>query len=220
MALTSALDGLIKFIEQVEHEVPEDLQKKRKWIETLPREPQNFPPLKNDNLLRAFKGEKVDRMPIWVHRQAGRYMEEFRTLRKQYDFFTICRNPKLVCEVTLQPIDAFDLDAAIIFSDILVIPQALGIEVQMIKGVGPWVPEPLKFPQDKDLNRLNHNVDVQKELGYVFEGISLTRHALQGRVPLIGFAGAPWTLFAYMICGKGTTGKKTKNLERSNRMAL
>jgi len=208
--LSGRIEALIIQLEGREEGTSEKLRAKRKWIETLPRKAKNFPPLKNDNLLRAIRGEKVDRIPIWVHRQAGRYMKEFRDLRKQHDFFTICRNPKLVCEVTLQPIDAFDLDASIIFCDILVILQALGIEVQMVKGVGPWVPNPLKFPDDKDLSRLNHNVDVYKELGYVFEGISLTRHALQGKVPLIGFTGAPWTLFVYMICGKGTSGKKGK----------
>jgi uroporphyrinogen decarboxylase len=136
-----------------------------------------------------------------VHRQAGRYLPEFREERKKADFFTICRTPALACEVTLQPIRRFALDAAIIFSDILVVPQALGLEVQMVPGVGPVFPDPLLDPSH--LARLTADVDVQKELGYVFDAITLTRHKLEGKVPLIGFAGAPWTLMAYMVQGKG-----------------
>ncbi|CAI6348839.1 unnamed protein product [Macrosiphum euphorbiae] len=162
----------------------------------------NFPALKNDRILRAARGEEVDRIPVWVMRQAGRYLPEFRELRSRYDFFTICRTPELACEVTLQPIQRYDLDASIIFSDILVIVQALGMIVEMQPSVGPVIPDPLKEPID--LDRLNQSIDVKQELGYVFEAITLTRHRLNGQVPLIGFTGAPWTLMCYMIEGGGS----------------
>nr|BAH71483.1 ACYPI004051 [Acyrthosiphon pisum] len=162
----------------------------------------SFPALKNDRILRAARGEEVDRIPVWVMRQAGRYLPEFRELRSRYDFFTICRTPELACEVTLQPIQRYDLDASIIFSDILVIVQALGMIVEMQPSVGPVIPDPLKEPID--LDRLNQSIDVKQELGYVFEAITLTRHRLNGQVPLIGFTGAPWTLMCYMIEGGGS----------------
>ncbi|CAB3375692.1 Hypothetical predicted protein [Cloeon dipterum] len=162
----------------------------------------SFPVLKNDRLLRAARGEEVDKIPVWVMRQAGRYLPEFRELRSRHDFFTICQTPELAAEITLQPIQRFDLDAAIIFSDILVIPQALGMVVEMRPGVGPVLPEPLETPTD--LQRLQHPVDVNATLGYVFKAITLTRHRLEGKVPLIGFSGAPWTLMGYMIEGGGT----------------
>ena len=114
---------------------------------------------------------------------------EFRAARTKYDFFTMCRTPEAACEVTLQPLERFPLDAAIIFSDILVVPQALGMEVIMKPGDGPTFPSPLVTPED--LTRLETPVDVNDKLGYVFEAINLTRHRLKGRVPLIGFAGAP-----------------------------
>jgi uroporphyrinogen decarboxylase len=131
-------------------------------------------------------------------------MKEFREVRKKHNFFEICQTPELSCEVTLQPIDRYDglLDASIIFSDILVIPQALGMEVQMLESKGPHFPFPLQF-DDVLEKRLNVDVNVSKELSYVYDAISLTRHGLNGRVPLIGFAGAPWTLAAYMIEGGG-----------------
>lgn len=129
---------------------------------------------------------------------------EFREVRAKHEFFEICRNPELACEVTLQPIKRYTglIDAAIIFSDILVVPQALGMTVTMEPGQGPVLPEPLLDPSH--LKRLPPHVDVQKELGYVFEAITLTRHKLAGEVPLIGFSGAPWTLMAYMIEGGGS----------------
>ncbi|CAH8872603.1 unnamed protein product [Trichobilharzia szidati] len=168
-----------------------------------------FPALKNDNIIKAARGEAVSRTPVWIMRQAGRYLPEFRAVREKHDFFEICRTPELACEVTLQPIKRFDLDAAIIFSDILVIPQALGMEVKMQPGIGPKFVEPLNSP--KDLNRLNFQVDVGKDLSYVYESISLTRHRLEGKVPLIGFAGAPWTLMSYMIeGGSSSTYSKAK----------
>jgi len=141
-------------------------------------------------------------------RQAGRYLPEFREMRAKHDFFTICQTPELACEVTLQPIRRFDLDAAIIFSDILVIPQALGMKVDMQAGVGPVFASPLATPDD--MSRLKVPV-VRESLKYVFDAISLTRHKLEGKVPLIGFSGAPWTLMSYMVEGGGSkTYSKSK----------
>lgn len=147
-------------------------------------------------------GEQTPRAPVWIMRQAGRYLPEFRAVRAQHEFFDVCRTPALACEVTLQPIRRFKglVDAAIIFSDILVVPQAMGMEVLMTPG--PFFPDPLTTPSD--VEKLRKDVDVDKELGYVFEAITLTRKELKGEVPLIGFTGAPWTLFAYMVEGKGT----------------
>ena len=167
-----------------------------------------FPPLKNDLLLRAARRESVERVPVWMMRQAGRYLPEFQAVRAEHDFFTVCRTPELACEVTVQPLRRFPLDAAIIFSDILVVPQALGLEVQMVKGKGPHFPEPLDGPGD--LDRLA-TPDVAQELGYVYDALTLTRRVIGGRVPLIGFAGAPWTLVAYMVEGGGSkTFSKSK----------
>ncbi|XP_069498458.1 uroporphyrinogen decarboxylase [Ambystoma mexicanum] len=164
--------------------------------------PSKFPELKNDTFLRAARGQDTPHVPVWCMRQAGRYLPEFRELRAGQDFFTTCRTPETCCELTLQPLRRFPLDAAIIFSDILVIPQALGMEVVMLPGKGPTFPEPLKNAED--LLKLKMNVDVAMELGYVFEAITLTRHMLEGKVPLIGFTGAPWTLMTYMIEGGGS----------------
>ncbi|KAJ3880617.1 uroporphyrinogen decarboxylase [Lentinula edodes] len=161
-----------------------------------------FPPLRNDLLLRAARGEKTERAPVWIMRQAGRYLPEFRALRANHEFFEICRTPELATEITLQPIRRYSglIDASIIFSDILVIPQAMGMEVLM--NPGPSFPDPLNIPAD--VAKLRQNVDVEKELGYVFKAITQTRIELKGEVPLIGFCGAPWTLFAYMIEGGGS----------------
>ncbi|XP_050067370.1 uroporphyrinogen decarboxylase isoform X1 [Anopheles maculipalpis] len=162
---------------------------------------KDFPALKNDNLLRAARGEPVDRVPVWVMRQAGRYLPEFQEVRAKHDFFTVCRTPELACEVTMQPLRRFDLDASIIFSDILVIPQALGITVEMKPGVGPVLPEPLVGPAD--LARLNQTGTIER-LKYVGEAITMMRRMLEGKVPLFGFTGAPWTLMGYMIEGGGS----------------
>ncbi|GLH08228.1 Uroporphyrinogen decarboxylase [Gryllus bimaculatus] len=162
----------------------------------------DFPPLKNDRFLRAARGQEVDKVPVWIMRQAGRYLPEFRQVRSKHDFFTICQTPELAAEVTLQPIRRFELDAAIIFSDILVVPQALGMVVEMRAGVGPVLPKPLHSPDD--ISDLEYPVNVNEKLKYVAEAITLTRHKLEGKVPLIGFSGAPWTLMAYMIEGGGS----------------
>ncbi|KAJ8475467.1 hypothetical protein ONZ45_g15598 [Pleurotus djamor] len=168
-----------------------------------------FPTLKNDLILRAARGEVTEHAPVWVMRQAGRYLPEFREVRASHEFFEICRTPELATEVTHQPIRRYSglLDASIIFSDILVVPQAMGMEVLM--NPGPHFPDPLNTPED--IAKLSPTVDVEKELGYVFRAITMTRHALNGEVPLIGFCGAPWTLFAYMVEGGGSkTFQKAK----------
>ena len=168
-----------------------------------------FPILKNDLILRAAMGQKTEAVPVWVMRQAGRYLPEFQEIRQHHQFFDICRTPELASEVTLMPIRRFNLDAAIVFSDILVIPQALGMEVKMVPGVGPVLPSPLNKPED--LKTLKTDIDVETELDYVFKAITLSRHKLEGKVPLIGFSGAPFTLMGYMIEGGGSkTLSKTK----------
>nr|XP_020638982.1 uroporphyrinogen decarboxylase [Pogona vitticeps] len=167
-----------------------------------PASPTGFPELKNDTFLRAARGEKTEYTPVWCMRQAGRYLPEFRETRAAQDFFATCRSPETCCELTLQPLRRFPFDAAIIFSDILVVPQALGMEVVMVPGKGPTFPDPLK--EVEDLLKLRQKVDVATELGYVFQAITLTRHKLEGKVPLIGFSGAPWTLMSYMIEGGGS----------------
>ncbi|CAK9814932.1 Uroporphyrinogen decarboxylase [Anthophora quadrimaculata] len=161
-----------------------------------------FPELKNDLILKAAKGEPVERIPIWIMRQAGRYLPEFQEIRSKHDFFSVCQTPALASEVTLQPIKRFDLDASIIFSDILVIPQAMGLIVEMVPGTGPVLPQPIKDPSD--LIRLIQP-NVEKDLKYVGDAITLTRHKLEGKVPLIGFTGAAWTLMSYMIQGGGSS---------------
>jgi len=129
---------------------------------------------------------------------------EFREVRKHHDFFQLCETPELACKITIQPIDRYAglLDAAIIFSDILVIPKAMGMTIQMVEAKGPTFDDPLTTPED--LKKLKQVVDVKKELGYVMAALTLTRKELNGRVPLLGFIGAPWTLLAYMIEGGGS----------------
>ncbi|KAL9110230.1 MAG: hypothetical protein Q9227_005137 [Pyrenula ochraceoflavens] len=182
--------------------------------------------LQNDRLLRAARGEQVDRPPIWVMRQgkqprnidtstkkiefialAGRYLPEYKEAKGDHDFFECCRTPEIASTLTIQPVERYEnlIDAAIIFSDILVIPQAMGMEVEMIEGKGPSFPNPLKSPEDGQYARImQKNVDVKAELDYVYHAITLTRKKLRGRVPLIGFCGAPWTLLCYMVEGGGT----------------
>jgi len=169
----------------------------------------SFPPLSNDLLLRAARQEPTPRAPVWMMRQAGRYLPEYQAVRSTYEFFDVVRTPALAAEVTLQPVERFPIDAAIIFSDILVIPQVLGLEVQMVKGKGPHFPDPLAEPAD--LSRLR-TPDPATDLGYVLEALTLTRQRLNGRCPLIGFSGAPWTLMAYSIEGGGS-----KNFSASKR---
>ncbi len=157
--------------------------------------------LKNDLLLKALRGETVERPPVWMMRQAGRYLPDYIKLREKYDFFTRCQTPELATEITLQPIDQVGVDAAIIFSDILVIPQAMGVEVLMEEGKGPSLPKTIKSQQDIDALI---TVGAEESLKYVYDALALTKRELNGRVPLIGFAGAPWTILCYMVEGKGS----------------
>jgi uroporphyrinogen decarboxylase len=157
--------------------------------------------LKNDLVLKALRGEKVERPPVWMMRQAGRYLPDYLKLKAKYDFFQRVETPELATEITLQPVDQVGVDAAIIFSDILVIPQAMGVEVLMEEGKGPSLPNVIKTQQDIDALRID---GVEESLKYVIDALSLTKKELNGRVPLIGFAGAPWTILCYMVEGKGS----------------
>ncbi|MGN6604504.1 MAG: uroporphyrinogen decarboxylase [Ginsengibacter sp.] len=164
--------------------------------------------LKNDLILRALRQEKVERPPVWMMRQAGRYLPDYIKLREKYDFFTRVQTPELATEITLQPVEQVGVDAAIIFSDILVIPQAMGVEVLMEEGKGPSLPNVIKSQKDIDV-LVTEN--VEENLDYVLKALSLTKQELNGRVPLIGFAGAPWTILCYMVEGKGSkTWEKAK----------
>ncbi len=157
--------------------------------------------MKNDLLLRTLNGEITERPPVWMMRQAGRYLPEYIVLRNKYGFFERCQTPELACEITLQPIDIIGVDAAILFSDILVVPQAMGMEVLLIEKEGPVLPQPITH--EDDLKRL-YVPDVEDALHYVPAAIKLIKKELDDRVPLIGFAGAPWTLFCYMVQGRGS----------------
>ena len=157
--------------------------------------------LKNDLFLRALKGESVERPPVWMMRQAGRYLPEFRALRDKYDFFTRCQTPELASEITVQPIRNVKPDAAILFSAILVVPQAMGIEVLMKESVGPLIPNPIRSFADVEKVIVP---DIDETLGYVMDAIKLTKQMLEDEVPLIGFAGSPWTIFCYVVEGKGS----------------
>lgn len=157
--------------------------------------------LQNDLFLRALKGETVERPPVWMMRQAGRYLPDFMKLKDKYDFFTRCRTPELATEITVMPIDQVGTDAAILFSDILVVPQAMQIEVEMRPGVGPWLPNPIRDKKSLDQVIVPN---VYEELGYVYDAIKLTKEAIANRVPLIGFAGSPWTILCYCVQGQGS----------------
>ena len=157
--------------------------------------------IQNDLFLKALRGESVERPPVWMMRQAGRYLPDFMKLKHKYDFFTRCQTPELATEITVMPIDQIGVDAAIIFSDILVVLQAMGITVEMKDGVGPWIEEPIRTAAD--VSRLEIP-DVYDRLSYVMEALKMTKAALDGRVPLIGFAGSPWTLLCYLVQGQGS----------------
>jgi len=155
--------------------------------------------LVNDRLLRALLRQPVDRTPVWIMRQAGRYLPEYRKVRERAgSFLTLCSTPELACEVTLQPLARFPLDAAILFSDILTVPAAMGMELVFTDGEGPGFPQPLRSAADVD--RLTRP-DPEVELGYVMDAVRMVRRELDGNVPLIGFAGSPWTLATYMVEG-------------------
>ena len=156
---------------------------------------------KNDLFLRACRRQDVERTPIWIMRQAGRYLPEYRAVRAKSDFLTMCKTPELAAEVTIQPVDLVGVDAAILFSDILVIPEAMGMHLEMNEGKGPVFPNPIRTIDDA--NNLKE-IDPTKELKYVIDAVSLTKKNLNNRVPLIGFSGSPWTLLTYMVEGKGS----------------
>ncbi len=156
---------------------------------------------KNDLYLKALRGEAVSRPPVWMMRQAGRYLPEFMELREKYDFFTRCQTPELASEITVQPLRRFGMDAAILFSDILVVPQAMNIEVEMRPGFGPYLPNPIRTKEDLDRVIVP---DVQETLGYVFDAVKMTLEKLDNSVPLIGFAGSPWTILCYSVQGQGS----------------
>ncbi len=168
--------------------------------------------IKNDLFLRALKGETVERPPVWMMRQAGRYLPEFMEIRKKYDFFTRCRTPELASEITVQPIRRYGMDAAILFSDILVIPQAMNIEVEMKPNFGPYLPNPIRESKDVD------NVivpDIHETLGYVMDAIKATKEKLNDEIPLIGFAGSPWTILCYCVQGQGS-----KNFDKAKKFCF
>jgi uroporphyrinogen decarboxylase len=159
--------------------------------------------IKNDILLKVLNGEKVERPPIWLMRQAGRILPQYRAVRESLPgFIDLVKNPDLVAEVTIQPVDELGVDAAIIFSDILVIPEAMGLPYEMVESKGPFFPKTIHMQADVDALLSGH--EAASLLDYVYKGVQATIQGLDGRVPLIGFAGAPFTLFCYMVEGKGS----------------
>jgi uroporphyrinogen decarboxylase len=155
----------------------------------------------NDLFLRACRREATPRTPVWMMRQAGRYLPEYRAVRDRHDFLTMVRTPELAAEVTLQPIDIFGFDAAILFSDIMTVPEAMGMHLEMVESRGPVLSEPIRTAAQVDALA---SPDPNRELRYVMNCVRACREALAGRVPLIGFSGSPWTLFAYMVEGSGS----------------
>lgn len=167
--------------------------------------------LKNDLLIRAALGEKTERTPVWLMRQAGRILAEYRQVRKQAgSFINLVKTPELAAEVTIQPVDILGVDAAIIFSDILVVPDAMGLPYEVVESVGPVFQKTINGPADVDALKI---AEPEEDMAYVLEALRITKRELNGRVPLIGFAGAPWTIFTYMIEGKGSkTFSKARGL--------
>jgi uroporphyrinogen decarboxylase len=155
----------------------------------------------NDLFLRACRGEATERLPVWMMRQAGRYLPEYRAIRAKADFLTLCKTPELAAEVTIQPVRIVGVDAAILFADILLPLEAMGAELQFVKGDGPSFPHPVRTRED--IARLR-TPDVEESLGYVFNALRLVRRELDGQVPVIGFGGTPWTLAAYLVEGGGS----------------
>ena len=165
--------------------------------------------LQNDTFLRALRGQPTDYTPVWIMRQAGRYLPEYRKTRQEAgDFLSLCKNPELACEVTLQPLRRFDLDAAILFSDILTIPDAMGLGLSLNEGVGPKFERPVRSMAE--INRLAVP-DPELELGYVMDAVRTIKKALGNKLPLIGFSGSPWTLATYMV--EGGTSKDFKQIK-------
>ncbi|HYO13668.1 MAG TPA: uroporphyrinogen decarboxylase [Thermoanaerobaculia bacterium] len=155
----------------------------------------------NDLFLRTCRGEPTERRPVWIMRQAGRYLPEYRAVRQKVDFLTLCKTPELAAEVTIQPVDILGVDAAILFADILLPLEAMGAELVFVKGDGPTFPNPVRTRED--VARLREP-DVHETLGYVFDALRLVRRTLDGRVPVLGFGGTPWTLAAYLVEGGGS----------------
>jgi len=169
--------------------------------------------LKNDRFLRALRREPVDRTPVWLMRQAGRYLPEYRATRKEAgSFLGMAKNPEVACEVTLQPLRRFDLDAAILFSDILTIPDAMGLGLYFVEGEGPKFERTVRSAADAAKLGVP---DMETELRYVMDAVRVIRRELDGQVPLIGFSGSPWTLACYMVEGGGS-----KDFARIKAMAL
>ncbi|MDQ3180468.1 MAG: uroporphyrinogen decarboxylase [Acidobacteriota bacterium] len=156
---------------------------------------------RNFLFLKACRREQTERTPVWIMRQAGRYLPEYRAIREKADFLTLCKTPELASEVTVQPVDIIGVDAAILFSDILVIPEAMGMRLDVIESKGPVFEKPIRSEADVESLKTE---DALERLDYVMQAIRVTKEKLNGRVPLIGFSGAPWTLASYMVEGKGT----------------
>src|SRR5210317_2258003 len=175
--------------------------------------------LKNDRFLRALLKQPVDRTPLWMMRQAGRYLPEYRATREQAgSFLDLCKNAELACEVTLQPLRRYPMDAAILFSDILTVPDALGLGLYFETGEGPKFERPVRSAGE--INKLAVP-DVSESLGYVFDAVRTIRKELDGQVPLIGFAGSPWTVGTYMVEGGSSRDFKTiKGLASEDPAAL
>lgn len=168
--------------------------------------------LKNDRFLRALLKQPVDVTPVWMMRQAGRYLPEYRATRaKAGDFMSLCMNPELACEVTLQPLDRYPLDAAILFSDILTIPDAMGLGLYFETGEGPKFRKTVRSAEEVEALPIP---DPEKDLGYVMDAVKTIRRELNGRVPLIGFSGSPWTLATYMV-----EGGSSKDFRRAKALA-
>ena len=168
--------------------------------------------IKNDLFLRALKGETVDRQPVWMMSQAGRYLPEFMEIKHKYDFFTRCRTPELASEITVQPIRRYGMDAAILFSDILVIPQAMNIEVEMKPNFGPYLPNQIRSQKELDSVIIP---DIETSLGYVLDAIKATKEKLNNEIPLIGFAGSPLTILCYCVQCQGS-----KNFDKAKELCF
>jgi len=167
-----------------------------------------FPELKNDLLLRAARGEPTERVPVWIHRQAGRYLPEFREIAEKNGYMKCFNTPSIAADLTVQPIEKYQMDAAILFSDILVLLPVMGVEWTMTAGVEPYAVNAIKTDDDVEKTLVDADtVDIQEKLGYVFESVTLTRQKLEGKAPLIGFSGAPWTLLTYTMHGKDSNGR-------------
>lgn len=197
---TPSQEALLQTVIRHFHEPTKKIIMKDTVLSTTHTEPASSTN-NNDLLLKALRGEEVSRPPVWMMRQAGRYLPQYMELKKKYDFFTRIQTPELASAITLQPVNIIGTDAAIVFSDILVVPQAMGLMVEMHEGKGPLLPQTISSLADVQQLIV---ADAPHRLHYVYEALTLCRQQLAGRVPLIGFAGAPWTLLCYMVEGKGS----------------